>query len=346
MNLSLCLESSATESVLLADYQLALKSFINKDIAKSFSLISKLQPAVYRSFSKELVGEETFVKITILYLTQVGLLLRPQDPVGAFQLNIHDKQGLVERLQKNEILDQLLDIYGSVSAAPLELVFNIYLVYYTCQEAIQGENGDTVLQSFKKTYHMLDFENGETDRHSKKWFDLYVLNVLPEAGDFTSAFAIAETNKAFGGTLMVSKLKEIQEIRKQQQSTREKEKKEAQAREAKRVAAEKERENKEAHEKSLKYRSLKQIRADQESRDLSIESTEKTPGPVPTLAHVRERLAYYYTLSKKVVRENSPIILAVVVLLVVAGQALRKKKVDLKQKVKDTLLMAFKVTYL
>ncbi|OBA22327.1 hypothetical protein METBIDRAFT_40706 [Metschnikowia bicuspidata var. bicuspidata NRRL YB-4993] len=344
---SYLLESSAPEHVMADDYQLALKIFMNKDIVRSFGMVSKLQPAAFRNLDRGLISEELFLKITTLYLTEVGLLLDPQ-VVPEASLNIQDRQQLVESLQKHVVVDQMAHLYGALADAPLNLLFHIFLLYYTSRDALQAGTDGSVLQQFSDTYHALEFQGRQEDRFLKRWFDMYVLNVLPDAGDFATAFAIAESNTVFGGALAVAKLKEVQRLKTQQEQARKKAQKELHAREARARAAEQEQERIDARERSLKYRSMQQIRAEQQSQEPP--SSAGGPGDAPaaalTLQRIRERLRCYYVLSKNGVKTHSPVLLAVVVLLLICGLLLRRRKINFRQRVKETLRMAFKVTYL
>ncbi|GEQ72624.1 hypothetical protein JCM33374_g6311 [Metschnikowia sp. JCM 33374] len=347
MDRSYQLDTSAPENVMAADYQLALKIFMNKDIARSFGMVRKLQPAVFRSFCRGFVSEPLFSKITTLYLTEVGLLLKPEEAGETLPIPQNEKEALANSLKTNVIFDQISHIYGSVADAPSELIFHLFLVYYTCRHEIDTEKTSFVLDKFISTYHQLEFQRREKDRHLKRWFDMFVLNVLPDAGDFATAFAIADANPSFGGSDTVSKLKEVQDVKNKEILAAQKKKNDVQAQEAKRLAAEKEQHKKETDEKSLKYRTLKQIQADQESRGSSrgtSVSKESSVSP-PTLDRVRERLLHYYSISKSILQNNSPVILAVIVLVFIGGKFARARKVNLKQKLRDTLSMAFKVTY-
>ena len=341
------LDSSAPESVLLGDYQLALKSFINKDISRSFGTIRKLQPIAYRSFSNGQASESIYTKITNLYLTELGLLLKPGLDENA-TLCSQDQHELVISLQNEEISKQITELYGSAADAPPALVFQVFLVYYTCQDVLQQQNRNFVLEKFTKLYHSIDFSEKQNDVHLRRWFDMYVLNVLPEAGDFDTAFSIAKTNLTFGGELALIKLKEVQELSLKKRAETEKQSKALKAREAKRLAAESERKKKEAQEKNLKYRTMKQIQAGQKSEETTREtSSPKSSEKAPlTLERMRERLLYYYTLTKGTLQQNSPVILAAIVLLFVSSKVLRARKINFKQKFKETMQMAFKVTYL
>lgn len=337
------MQSSAPQTVMLTDYKLALKLFMNKDFAQSFAIILRLHDAAYRNYERGLLSEDVFVKIATLYLTEVGLVLNPRESLGlAFALSRLKKRQLAQLLEQSTYLDSLHRIYGSLADVPLELLFQICLVYYTCQKAIRPDEPAFLPNMFRKVYHMIDFQHARTDdRHLKRWVDMFVFNVLPDADDFDTAFALADTNPLLDREKATTKLRELHELKRQEKRLREKSAKESEAREAKRVEAENARKRKEKEEKNLKYMSLKQIQ-----KEHTLEATPVPDKPQKaTVEYVRARVEHFLELSRNSISKNSPVILLVLVLAFVSTAFLRRRRINLRDKLRETLLMAFKVTY-
>lgn len=348
-NLAIALmESSSPEKVIISDYKLALKFFVNKDFAKSFPIIQKLHEYCYKNFELGTLGENYFIKIITLYLTEVGLLVNPKDTGNSFQLSRVERKELVQKLELGVFLDNLYKIYGSMSNVPLELLFQIYLVNYTCQN-VMSKDQQSLVKQFNKVYTLLDFKSNTNDKFLKRWVDMYVFNVLPDAEDFSTAFRVSEENPFIDTEKARTKLQELQELKKQEKKVREKKAQELQSKEAQRLEQEKIRQRKAKDESDLKFKSLKQIRQERE-RDESMRkegtsSTNRSHSKL-TIDQIKSRLEYLLHASSNVFQKNSSIILIVILLSFIASRIIRTKRINIREKIQETLKMAFKVTYL
>lgn len=329
------LGSSGPESLLYTEYELALKHFINKDFETSFAMASKVYEATLRSFEKGHVLEKTLVRIASLYLTQIGILLPSDSSILA-----HVKADLISSLQNDELLRKLHDFYGSTARIPHELLYQIFLVYYTCR----GLLGESVVGKFKLTYHNLEAEmanlDDENDVYLHKWLDLFILNVLPDSGDFEMAHAILD-NVFPKNTSSKGKLRQIESRKVDEAKAASELRDKAAKAEAERLAQRKAHELQQAKEKSLKYMSMKQIRSMHES-----ETIEREPPKENQTAALLDKAKYYYELAKRSLSANSPMILLVLVSLFLANTFLRSRKYNIREKFKETMAMAFKVTYM
>lgn len=338
------MESSTPQTVIINDYKMALKFFINKDFGKSFLIILKLHEISYQNFDKGMLDEEVFIKIVTLYLTEIGLLLNPRETVSSFQLPRLERKELLKKLENSAFLDSLYSIYGSITEIPSELLFQIFLVNYTCQNLIRPEDPRHLLKQFQKLYPMLATKTN--DRYMKRLIDMYVFNVLPDADEFETAFLVVRENPLFETATAKAKLEEIQILRKHEKNIRDKQIKERDSKEAKVAEEEKAKKKASDERKNLKYMSLKQIKKEHESEEPSKKLAAPRPESSFTVEQFKARLTYLLQLSKNIIQKNSPVILVVILLAFFSTRYLRTRKINLKDKLRETLLMAFKITYL
>lgn len=346
MSMSL-MESSSPEKVIINDYKLAFKFFVNKDFGKSYAIVLKLHDHAYKNFELGTLSEEYFIKIVTLYLTEVGLLINPRDSSNAYALPRAEKKVLMDNLEQGVYLDNLYKTYGDIAKIPLELLFQVFLVNYTCQNLV-GKEHPPLAKHFRKVYSLLDFQSNVHDKYLKRWVDMYVFNVLPDAEDFTTAFRIAEENPLVDTAKAKVKLDELEQLKKQEKKVREKKAKELQSMEAKRLEHENATKRKAKDESDLKFKSLKQIRQERE-RDENKRRQDASPTSASrsfTFDQLKARLEYLINASSKIVQKNSPVILIAIVLTFIVTRFLRTRRINLREKILETLRMAFKVTYL
>lgn len=339
------MESSSPERLIVNEYKVALKFFLNKDFARSFAIIDKLHDTCYEHYVQGTLSEKYFVRIVTLYLTVLSLLVNPKDGNGN-QLSKADRKNLIQKLEKGEVLDKLYQTFGHISKIPLELLFQVFLVNYTCQNVTSKEHSPIVRQ-FKKVYSLLDFSDASEDRALKKWVDMYIYNVLPDADDFATAFKIAEENPLLNTERAKGKLEELQEVKKQEKKIREKKAQELQSKEAKRLEEEKAKQRKMKDESDLKFKSLRQIRQEREQDDRRAnEPRPNNRNTQLTIEQIKSRVEHLLRLSSSVIQKNSPVILVALILAFIGSRFLRNRRIKIKEKLAETLKMAFKVTYL
>lgn len=338
-------ESSAPQSVILADYKLALKFFMNKDFEKSFLIISKLHSVAYRTFAKGAIQEEVLIKIVTLYLTEVGLLLNSKD--GTFQLPRKEKKELIDKLRLSQFLDSLYDIYGSVAKIPSELLYQVFLVSYLCQHEIKQDDDRFLVKQFDNLYSLLDFHGASNDKYLRRLVDMYIFNVLPDADDFYKAKELVDTNPLVDTEKGRIRIKELQEVKKQEKKLRDKKAKEREAQEAQRLAEERARKKEEQDNANLKYKSLKQIKREHEnSEELGRQSRSPARGSNGSIQQLRHRLEYLMRLTRAFCEKNYPILVIVFIASLIAQRFIRTRRINVFQKLQDTFKMAFKITYL
>lgn len=337
-------ESSTPQKLIVNDYKLALKFFMNKDFGKSFLIISKLHEVCYRNFEKGLLDEEVFIKIVSLYLTEIGLLLNAKETNSTFQLSRAERKEFLKKLENSTMLDTLYGIYGSIALIPLELLFQIMLVNFTCKNAIKPDDPRHLLKQFEKLYTRLNFTDS-SDKYMKRLVDMYVFNVLPEADEFSKAFQVIQDNPFLDYTVALAKLRELEELKRHDKKLRDKQIKQRETNEAKLEEERLARKKEEDERKNLKYMSLKQIRKEHETDGTS---KREKPGSASNydIEKLKSKMLYLLQLSKDTFQKNSAFILVVLALAFISTKFLRSRKINIREKLLETLKMAFKVTYL
>lgn len=336
------MESSTPEVILATDYKMAMKSFINKEFPRSFPLIRKCSSQALVSFRKGYTSEELFVKILVLYLTELGLVLTSKDS-QLFMLPKRERDSLIAELKEDHLGSQLEQLFGSVSEIPSNLLYQLYLVYYTCLDILCVSDSEYVLHKFDHAYSTIDFST--PDKYLSRFLDMYLYNVLPGAEKWHSAFSIAESNPLIDTETAVIKLKEIENVSKQEKKLREQRKKEKQQRDEKLMEQEKERQRKEREEKSLRYKSLKQIKQETEMGANNLfTSQDKTS--MLSVAELKEKVFHFYELTRGNLVKYSPVLAAALAILLVVLRVVNVRRINLREKIKETLAMAMKVTYM
>lgn len=346
--------SASTKSLLESDYKLALKFFMNKNFEKSFELTKKLHSHSFKSYVDGVIDEKLFTKIVTLYLTEIGLLLQKGSNVTSHSLGRQEEPIVIKQLQEGKLLKDLLLVYRhDINSVPPVFLFNLFLVYYTNQKAIFKDNSKGLYNKMGEVYNVLNFRRtDETERKFlKQLVDIFVYNVLPDVDEYSMAETIIALNPLYASSIDASNkyLNKIRTTNREEQRTARERLKE-QEKLAKLQRDKEQRLEKEAREnKDLKYRSLKQIQRENQvnpARSISKSPEASRPSQQEQLARLFSKLSYYLSLTKDYLRENSPIILAVILFLVVSSSFVNYKKINLREKFKETIQMAFKITYM
>lgn len=339
------MDSSAPEAILATDFRLALKAFMNKEFDRSFPLIQRLCDQAFHSLEKGYVGEELVTKIVVLYLTELGLMLCPKDSHGAYVLPRKEKQRLVDDLKSGRTMAQICSAFGGVVDVPSKVLYQVHLVYYTCQELLCTEDPKFVKRQFEKTYASLNFK-GADDVYLQRLVEMYVCNVLPSEDEYATAYAIVQSNPLLDTEVYTKRLQETEKVAQQQKKADKQKKKECQLREQKLAEEERERQRKEQEEKSLKYKSLKQIKQETEMARGDRYTPPTSRSSSVAASDLKQKLLYYYKLTHGLVQKNFPVIATVIILVLALLRVVNVKKINLRDTIKETLLMAMKVTYL
>lgn len=339
------MESSTPETILATDYKLAMKSFINKEFQRSFPLIRKSCAQAILTFQKGYMNEELFVKIVVLYLTELALVLSSRDS-QLFMLPKRERDTLITELKGDELFLKIHEIFGSISEFPSILFYQLYLVYYTCTDIFNDP--DYVLHKFEEAYSNIDFSthNSKLDKYLARFLDMYIYNVLPGAEKWQTAYAIAQSNPSIDKQKALLRIKEIESVSIQEKKVREQNKKDRQQHEKKLLEQEQERQRKEREEKSLKYKSLKQIKQESDSSSNEKFIPQDRVSTMPSVAELREKVTKMYLLMRGNLIKYSPVLAAVLAILLVVLRVVSVKRINLREKLKETLAMAMKVTYM
>lgn len=342
-------ESSAPQSVILNDYKLAVKFFMNKDFEKSYQIILKLHNVAYRNFAKGTILEEVFIKIVTLYLTELGLLLNSKDAASSFQLSRKEKKELIGKLRLSSYLDSLHEIYGSVRKVPSELLYQVFLVNYSCQHEIKQNDERFLVKQFDNLYSMLDFHGKADDKYLKRLVDMYIFNVLPDADDFYKAQDLVDSNPLVDTEKGRKRIKELKEVKKQEKKLKDKQAKEREAQEAQRLADEQAKKKAEQENANLKYKSLKQIKREHENSE-ELERQGRSPPTTgdgkSSIQQLRHRLEYLMRLTQRFCEKNYPVLIVLFIASLIAQRFIRTRRINVLEKLQETFRMAFKITYL
>ncbi|CAH6721766.1 hypothetical protein CLIB1444_07S01970 [[Candida] jaroonii] len=306
-------ESVSTSTIIESEYKLALKFFMNKNFNKAFEMIKVQYQNVFNNYQAEIIEEKLYYKIIDLYLIIVGMILLSNE----VKISKSEKTTIVDDL-KNDVILNNLSKYKQ-DEIPTETIFNLYLTIYI------GLDIEEAYEKFMKMYPNLEIN----DIYTQKWLELLILKILPGMNKISDGKQLVRENNL--DERLLDRLQELEkekdlEFEKQQnlkhQRTRDQKKKESQAK----------------LDKDLKYKSLKQIRESSE-----IVKPEPQTKDIETL---KDKLLYQLKLTRNYLQNNSPILAAVVIMLLIVIRILRVKKVNIGQSLKETLKMAFKISYL
>lgn len=306
-------ESVSTSTIIESEYKLSLKFFMNKNFNKAFEIIKLHYQNVFKNFQAEIIDDKLYYKIINLYLTIIGMMLLSNE----FKISKGERVKIINDLKDDVILNNLSKY--AEDEIPTETIFNLYLTIYI------GLEIEEAYEKFMKMYPNLQFN----DLYSQKWVELLVLKILPGMNKIDDGKQIIKENNL--DNRLLDRLQEMEkekdlEFEKQQnlkhQKIRDQKKKESQAK----------------LDKDLKYKSLKQIRESSE-----IIKPEPATKDVETL---KDKLLYQMKLTRNYLQNNSPIVLVMAILLLIIIRILRVKKVSIGQSFKETLKMAFKISYL
>lgn len=348
-SLSNSMSSSQPRQLIESNYKLALKFFMNKNFSKSYDIIKKLYKSSFGQFASDVINEQLFVKILNLYLTEIGLFIDKDNKDTNFNLERNERQEVITTLAQDQILDELYKVYNDdINAIPSEILYNLFLIYYINKALIT--NAGNLKLKFDKLYYQFDYNSRLEDAYLKKLIDLYVFQVLLDNENFDEASMIISENPIYMSQIEESlnrlsiiridkakKLKEEEEKEKEKQDKL-KEKKKRELQNQKEL---KDRQN-------LTYKSLNQIKqssAKFDSPKRGKEPIRETNGGYD-IALLRQKILYALNLSKNYIKTNSPLILLIILLLFISSRFIKVRKIDVMERLKLTLQMAFKISYL
>lgn len=318
--------SLSSVSLIESNYNLALKFFMNKNFSKSFEILNSQYSIIFNNFQSGVISETIFVKILNLYLTEVGLLLQSKHS-HEFKLSKKEKQTILSQLSQEIFLCNLIDVYEDLNQVPGEILYNLCLINYI------GLELNDACDKITKIYGKLEISN---DKFFKKIVELLALKVLPELERYDDALQLINESPSIEEKVpYISKVNEIQQAKKLEQDHEEKIKQ-------KLIREQHQREQKLNQEKDLKYRSLKQIKQQQVPEESSIKKTS----PPADYNDLKAKLLYNLNFSKQWLTDNSPMVLLVILAFFVGKRIFKSRKTNILENLKETLKMAFKISYL
>ncbi|EGW30680.1 uncharacterized protein SPAPADRAFT_62548 [Spathaspora passalidarum NRRL Y-27907] len=331
MDTSLMLSPSSVNAnkTIESSYKLALKQFMNKNLAKSFTLIHQLYQSCFAEYAKSSISENLLIKIINLYLIEVGVGIKE----GKFDKA--NRTLALNSITSNELINQVKSVYETV--IPSEILYNYHLVHISNQELLITDK-HSYLSELKSNYMKVTGEG----KYDRKFMQLVVFEILPTFDEFTAAQNILSINPMFDAQ-DYAKLMDIQSNKAeivQQEKLKQQELKRLEQ-EEKEKELEKQRQLQK--DSNIKYKSIKEIQ-----KQYASESAKPNVGTVASgnkLTELRDKLWYLTNLLKIYVKDNSLIIIVVLILLFVSKRFINTKKINLKDKIVDTVKMAFKFSY-
>lgn len=321
--------SLSSSSFMESNYLLALKYFMSKDFHNSFQILKSQYTNLFLNLLSGVIGEDIFKKVLNLYLTEVGLLLQPG---SQFETSRLEKKEIISQLQNDFVLNNLVLYYHDLNKIPSEILYNICLICYI------GLDLDIVRQKMTSLYAGITFEGKGTDKYLVKFTELLAIKVLPECDMFSDARNLINENPLFlDKALYLDKVNKIEKNKCLEKEHKDKTR-------LKQIREQKSKEEKEKLEKDLKYKSLKQIR----------ESSQPISNPKPlserrqesNLDNLKDKLLYNLNFSKKWIHEHTPLVLLIIAAFFVGNRMFKSKRGNVIQNMKETLKMAFKISYI
>lgn len=345
------MELSVPQSVINDDYKLSLKHFINKDFYKSYALITKLHDCCYRSFERNIISEQLFIKIVNLYLTQVGMLFYPPEAEKRFQLPVPQKKELTERIRQNEFWNRLEEFYGNANEVPAALLYQVFLLNYACNKETNLTGQEALIDQFNKVYSTINFHvKSEADsEYLKRFSELYIFKALPDIGEFDSALKLLEENPLLDPEQAKERLTNIRQAQIQMKDTLKREAEDRARKEKTEQILEAENQEKEKKEANLRYRSLKHIKQAREQELVGNNNQQALSHNSATVKALDEwilKAKFLLKLSNSFIQKNYLTLLVALVITLISRRFARARNLNLLEKFRETVRMAFKVTYL
>ncbi|KAG7665542.1 uncharacterized protein J8A68_000944 [[Candida] subhashii] len=324
------------------EYKLTLKHFKNKQLIKSFKLIYKLYKQSFNQFNNQLITEQLFIKIINLYLIEIGVLLKqqPQDE-DKYQCTI-----AINSITSNELYNQLIMIYGE-EFIPNEILYNYHLMLITNYQLLINDKLN-YLQDLNQIINRQS--NTSNDKYLNKLINLIVFEILPTFDEFKLAESIINSSNIFNEQSLI-KLNEIKQnkqniLKQQQQEEQQQQKQQQQEQELL-----KQHQEQQQKQQNLKYKSLKEIQKQYQSQTSDgsssiIKNIEKSPIEVNKLHQLSNKLKYLINLLKVYIKDNSLIIIIIIISSLIISKFIKLNRTNIKQKLLDTIKMAFKFSYI
>lgn len=316
--------SSLLSNKLIEDtYKLALKFFVTKEVQKSWIIISTLYQKAINEFKKGLISQKLLIKVISLYLVEIGINLQKSE----------DK--LMEKNLKNKtILKNITSIFGTNLETPDEILYSYYLIFVTNPRLIDN----LFYSEFDKLYQ--NYPSDSESKFYKKLVDLYVFEILTSGDLFDRAKLVIDSNDVYLKDRENAKLK-LKQIETNKDFTR-KVKEQEKLDKLKKDQEEQKKKDQLAlsqKQKQLDYVKLNELTKNK-PRDLPQKSNQSQ------LQLLKTKIQYLLSITGNYLKHSSPLILAILALIFLSTKFVNFKTLNIKEKLKQTVGMAFKVTYL
>ncbi|KAI5965635.1 uncharacterized protein KGF55_000997 [Candida pseudojiufengensis] len=324
MDTSTTLTSNNINKEIENNYKLALKLFINKNFIQSYKLIYQIFQNSFIEYKQGLISQNLLIKIINLYLVIIGVSLREG------HLDQILSNSARNSIRSNEVHNLIGSIWSSYEI-PWEIQYNLQLFYISNQDLIKDK------EMYLRDINKLIFNIDSSDKYGEKLLNLIKFEIYPQFNEFEKSEQLIGSNE--------EELNRLNEI-KQQKQTIENELKQKLIDDEKKsneLKLKKEQDaRKLAHEQNLKYKSIKEITNTynhQNSQPRRIENKE-----ISKQNEIKSKLIYLLNISKKYLQQNTIILL--VLLILIFGSSKFLKGINIKEKLIDTIKMAFKFTYI
>lgn len=298
-------------SKLLEDnYKLALKLFVNRNFEKLYAVARQLYSQVVGEYHRGLVSEKLLVKIVCLYIAELTTISQ-------------EDQSATTGVSIEQVISDMERLFGNKRNVPPEILYNYYLAVKPNKVAL------LVILEINLILDTFQWRR-DGSKYEKNLAQLYV-DLLAEQERWDEAKSFIAGCPSFT-TTDLDQLEDWrhhkEEERKQTQVQKQKQEADQKQKKADQLRAQRERQ--------LEFVKLNEMR------------TPARPPPEP-VELLRSRLEWVMALSRKYLKENGIILAAVIVLLAISLRfvKLNRQNVNsIKQRVVDTVKMAFKVTYM
>jgi hypothetical protein len=324
--------SILSNRVIEDNYKLALKLFVNKNYEKSWAIITDLFSQSVSEFQRGLIGEKVLVKVISLYLVELGVNLTQEPHL------VDDERA--NSLTSKALRNQLVDIFGTIATVPIELWYNYYLIFATNRVLYAGDG--QFVEDIDQLYLAVP---SSTSKYYGKFVDLYVYEILPSLDRFDHANAVIGSNAVYGEDISGAKAKlDMVRSDRQKQLDYEKQLHEERVRKQQEAQAEREALAKARSQKQLDYVKLTEL---SKSKDLAASSSDRRNSPSQSQVQViMSRLRYVVGLTSAYIRQNGVILVAVLAVALISLRFINYRKLNLRERVSETIKMALKVTYM
>ncbi|WLF80234.1 hypothetical protein PVL30_004010 [Lodderomyces elongisporus] len=337
MNTSTTLTTPNSNRQFEQSYKLALKHFINRNFSQAFQQSRTLFIQAFDEYRTGSISMNLLVKVIDLYLVVVGVSLREK------RLNQIMTTEAKNSITSNEVWNLISSVWGSKHGedVPWEILYNWHLLMISNLELIQDRS--EYLRDLKRVYTRLSIDEidgeGQSEKYVNKLMILIKFEILPRLDQYEESYRLIGDNVEEREKLDKIKQNRIDAEQKAQETKKQEEKKLKEEKEKQDAEA-----RKLARESNLKYRSIKEIRRGYEDngdeKRLSIKENQDIDGRVDT---IKSRLIYLSKLMKSYLSQNYMVLIVLVIAALGSGKYLRQA--NIREKVIETVKMAFKFTY-